>query len=127
VSYVELADSRGYEFSYDAYGELTRVKLATGGSFRYAYGPGDPSGTPSGVICCDVQGGPTGLNNEITTYTSNGDALDRLTRVDFPDGVSAPPSAIYRRCNRSAASRAEHCSSSATRSKTLPLTPHAKQ
>jgi RHS repeat-associated protein len=61
VSYIELPDSRRYEFTYDAYGEITKVKLPTGGSFQYQYGPGDPSGgDANGVIGLNSQGS-TGL------------------------------------------------------------------
>ena len=43
VSYVKLPDTRHYEFSYNVYGELTRVKLPTGGSIQYDFGAGDPT------------------------------------------------------------------------------------
>jgi RHS repeat-associated protein len=52
VSSVELPDSRRYQMSYNAYGELTKVSLPTGGSFQYSWGPGDPSQstTQAGII-----------------------------------------------------------------------------
>lgn len=40
ISYIRLNDGRRYEFSYNSYGELTRVKLPTGGAIEYDHGPG---------------------------------------------------------------------------------------
>lgn len=51
-------NERGYEFRYNAYGEISRVVLPTGGKFEYEYGKGLPNGhdlgSPfnSGVIGC---------------------------------------------------------------------------
>ena len=44
VSYVELPDGRTYQFRYNDYGELTRVKLPTGGGFGYVWDAGVGTG-----------------------------------------------------------------------------------
>jgi RHS repeat-associated protein len=58
VTFVELPDSRRYEFSYNIYGELSKVKLPTGGSIQYDYAAGDtaPGADPTGVIGLVNQG-----------------------------------------------------------------------
>src|SRR5207247_2521336 len=48
VAEVELPNGTLYDFRYNAYGELTKVTLPTGGIIEYTWGSGVP-GTPSGV------------------------------------------------------------------------------
>ncbi|MCI0661607.1 MAG: hypothetical protein L0220_11080, partial [Acidobacteria bacterium] len=51
VSQVELPDHRLYQFRYNAYGEVVRIILPTGGGFDYEYGyPWGGSGAGSGSL-----------------------------------------------------------------------------
>ena len=47
---VILPDTRTYQFWYNSYGELVKVKLPTTGTITYDWGPGAEGGLASGVI-----------------------------------------------------------------------------
>ena len=98
VSFVELPDSRRYEFSYNAYGELTRVKLPTGGSFRYAWDRGDPtSGEPNGIIGSTGTGGSLQVYRRVTqrqAYTDDGATMEGQTVYGTQYSSSGCPLAV---------------------------------
>lgn len=49
VCEVELPNGTAYDFAYNAYGELARVTLPTGGRFEYEWGSG-VAGSPQGLL-----------------------------------------------------------------------------
>lgn len=74
VSSVELPNGKVYEFKYNSYGELARVKLPTGGAIEYDYAKGLTDGATSGVF----------------TASSDKYVYRRVTeRREYPDGGSS--------------------------------------
>jgi len=71
-----LVAEQAMRFAYDAFGRLARVE-ALGSLRAYTY---DPNGN---VETVERNEGAVGPGTEVYTY----DALDRLARVDYPDGT----------------------------------------
>ena len=57
IASLTLPNNQEYQFRYNAYGELARVVLPTGGAYEYSYTGG--GGYASGTTCCSMEGGPT--------------------------------------------------------------------
>jgi YD repeat-containing protein len=107
VSSVELPNSQAYQFRYNAYGELARVELSTGGAFEYDYAAGVVGEAASGMILVGDHyevyrqvvtrraylDGTTGSLAEMMTYSRPesllGEDLDYVVVDHYkPDGVT---------------------------------------
>jgi len=55
INYVELPDGRRYQFQYNAYAEVARVVLPTGGAVEYDYAAGLTNGAASGVFTAGTE------------------------------------------------------------------------
>jgi YD repeat-containing protein len=94
ISFVELPDSRRYEFSYNTYGELTKVKLPTGGSFQYVWGAGDTSANadPNGVIGLANQGAHLQIYRRVkerSVYVSDGVMEGKTVYTPWSNGCAS--------------------------------------
>ncbi len=62
VAWIELPDTREYEFEYDSYAELARIQIPTGGAFEYDWGTGDhASDTVTAPFVGGLATGPTSM------------------------------------------------------------------
>src|ERR1043166_925492 len=50
ITYVELPDGRRYQFQYDAYAEIARIVMPTGGAIEYDWANGLTDGDASGLF-----------------------------------------------------------------------------
>jgi RHS repeat-associated protein len=50
ITYVELPDGRRYQFQYDAYAEIARIVMPTGGAIEYDWANGVTDGDASGLF-----------------------------------------------------------------------------
>lgn len=87
-SKVILPDAvRSYEFFYNSYGELAKVKLPTGGVVTYEWGAGLASGPASGVAA------PSEIYRRVLerrVYTSDGGSLVEFTSFGRHDNAYGP-------------------------------------
>ena len=83
---VILPNLERYEFYYNSYGELAKVKLPTGGTIFYDWGAGDLAGTPSGYSMGQLYRRVL----ERRTYTDDGITLASLTSFGRYDNVTGP-------------------------------------
>lgn len=111
VSAATLATGRGYVFSYDNYGELTKVVYPTGGYTRYDYGLFAAYNASLAVavdfreiiakhVCKDVAGACTPSTEDSTTYSPTaGATVSNNTVEDVIDPLGNKTHYQFSTCN----------------------------
>lgn len=86
ISSIVLADNSQYTMQYNAYGELAKLTLPTGGYYTYVYG------TTSGVIALDNNSGYRIMRplRERDEYTGPGQLSAKLV-LSYPAGTAPDP------------------------------------